>query len=129
MKTSTGASFASAASLCLAVLLLVDAAVANVRVRRIVGGRAAAPPPQDDPVVFVYKEDHDARVYGTRERPGGFYVYRGIRYAEPPVGLYRFQVTRAGLLGRVLQDETGTAHGSSWLLEIQHGHFVAAPAK
>lgn len=88
------ASWGSFAALCLAVLFLVDAAVGNVRVRRIVGGRAAAPPPEDDPVVFVYKEDHDARVFGTRERPGGFYVYRGVRYAEPPVGLYRFQRPR-----------------------------------
>lgn len=83
-----------------ALLALLDPSVAgHVRVRRIVGGRAAAPPPEDDPVVFVYKDDHDARVLGTRERPAGFYTYRGLRYAEPPVGLYRFQVGRgAGTL-------------------------------
>lgn len=75
-------------------VLVVFAVAGHVRVRRIVGGRAAAAPPEDDPVVFVYKEDHDARVYGTRERPGGFYTYRGIRYAEPPTGLYRFQVEK-----------------------------------
>jgi hypothetical protein len=83
--------------LLLAVLLaaVVPGTVANKRVKRIVGGRPAAVPPEDDPVVFVHLNDHDAKVYGTRDRPDGYYNFRGIRYAEPPVGRFRFQVRKS----------------------------------
>jgi hypothetical protein len=76
------------------VAALVPGTVANNRVKRIVGGRPAGVPPEDDPVVFVYLNDHDAKVYGTRDRPDGYYNFRGIRYAEPPVGRFRFQVRK-----------------------------------
>jgi hypothetical protein len=85
---------------CLLLLVLIHIAavtpgtVANKRVKRIVGGRPAAVPPEDDPVVFVHLNDHDARVYGTRDRRDGYYNFRGIRYAEPPVGRFRFQVRK-----------------------------------
>lgn len=81
----------------IAVILIasvVPSTLANNRVKRIVGGRPAAVPPEDDPVVFVYLNDHDAKVYGTRDKPDGYYNFRGIRYAEPPVGRFRFQVRK-----------------------------------
>ncbi|KAJ9589803.1 hypothetical protein L9F63_027937, partial [Diploptera punctata] len=75
---------------------------ANHRVKRIVGGMPAAVPPEDDPVVFVYLHEQDARVFGNRDRPNGYYNFRGIRYAEPPVGRFRFQRARKlKLLGDV----------------------------
>ena len=64
----------------------------NYRQKRIVGGTEAPPPPVDDPVVFVVKKDREARVYGSRDPKIGYYLFRGIRYAEPPVGNRRFQV-------------------------------------
>lgn len=64
----------------------------NYRQKRIVGGTTAKPYPVDDPVVFVTKDDREARVYGTRDNKTGYYLFRGIRYAEPPVGNRRFQV-------------------------------------
>lgn len=85
---------------CLLLLALIPIAaitpetVANRRVKRIVGGRPAAIPPEDDPVVFVHLNDHDAKVYGTRDGPDGYYNFHGIRYAEPPVGRFRFQVRK-----------------------------------
>lgn len=85
---------------CLLLLALIQIAavtpgiVANKRVKRIVGGRPAAVPPEDDPVVFVHLNDRDAKVYGTRDRRDGYYNFRGIRYAEPPVGRFRFQVRK-----------------------------------
>jgi hypothetical protein len=76
------------------VAVLIPGTTTNKRFKRIVGGRQAAVPPEDDPVVFVYLNDHGAKVYGTRDRPDGYYNFRGIRYAEPPVGRFRFQVRR-----------------------------------
>lgn len=60
------------------------------RVRRIVGGVPADVPPEDDPVVYVRFSRHSAKVTGVRDFP--HYVFRGIRYAEPPKGKDRFQV-------------------------------------
>ncbi|XP_015595174.2 carboxylesterase 1D [Cephus cinctus] len=68
------------------------------RQKRIVGGITAAQPPEDDPVVFVNKNNHDARVYGMRDPKKGFYVFRGIRFGEPPVGRSRFQRPKAANL-------------------------------
>ena len=64
------------------------------RVKRIVGGRAVDPPPVDDPVVFIRQDDKEAVVYGSRDSVLGYYLFRGIRYAEPPVGNKRFQVSK-----------------------------------
>ncbi|KXJ68641.1 carboxylesterase 5A [Aedes albopictus] len=61
------------------------------RCEAIVGGIRSAPPPVDDPVVFVRYVGKSARVEGTRSRQTGLYSFRGIRYAEAPVGQYRFQ--------------------------------------
>jgi hypothetical protein len=74
------------------ITAFVPRAAANIRVKRIVGGRPAAVPSEDDPIVFVYLNDHGAKVYGTKDIPDGYYNFRGIRYAEPPVGRFRFQV-------------------------------------
>ncbi|XP_023713504.1 para-nitrobenzyl esterase isoform X2 [Cryptotermes secundus] len=73
------------------IALLIPRTVANKRVKRIVGGRPAAVAPEDDPVVFVFLHDHTAKVYGTRDGRDGYYNFWGIRYAEPPVGRFRFQ--------------------------------------
>lgn len=68
------------------------------RQKRIVGGRAAAPPPLDDPVVYVTQNNRQARIYGTRDPNKGFYVFRGIRFGRPPVGLNRFQVSHLSFI-------------------------------
>ncbi|XP_077258443.1 cocaine esterase [Temnothorax americanus] len=62
-----------------------------IRRKRIVGGIPAAQPPEDDPVVFVNKNDRDARIVGIRDPDKGFYVFRGIRFGQPPTGRARFQ--------------------------------------
>lgn len=54
----------------------------------------ASSPLLNDPLVFVRKDDFEARVYGTRDPKTGYYLFRGIRYAEPPVGNRRFQVLK-----------------------------------
>lgn len=64
------------------------------RVRRIVGGMQAASPPPDDPVVFVRLYGRNARVEGTHDRQTGLYSFRGLRFAEPPLGLDRFMRPR-----------------------------------
>ncbi|KAG7205466.1 hypothetical protein KM043_007453 [Ampulex compressa] len=78
------------------LLLLVLFSTANEtqglrRQKRIVGGLAAAQPPEDDPVIYAAKNDRFARVYGIRDPDKGFYVFRGIRFGEPPLGRNRFQ--------------------------------------
>lgn len=57
------------------------------------GGREAARPPLDDPIAYIFKEDHFAKVYGSRQglHPHSYYTFAGLRYAQPPVGKYRFQ--------------------------------------
>lgn len=83
-----------------------------VRQKRIVGGYPAQDPPIEqidrnaeeqpsspprlpdltaEPVVFLKKNRRAARVYGSLE-PEGYYAFRGIRYAHPPIGRLRFQV-------------------------------------
>ncbi|PSN44361.1 hypothetical protein C0J52_19622 [Blattella germanica] len=83
---------AKAQFLAVLIFVVITLSTAHERVKRIVGGRPAAVPPEDDPVVFVYLNDHDARIHGSRDRPGGYYNFRGLRYAEPPVGRFRFQL-------------------------------------
>jgi len=70
--------------------LLTNANV--IRRKRIVGGAPAAQPPKDDPVVFVNKNDRYAHITGIRDPDKGFYVFRGIRFGQPPIGRARFQV-------------------------------------
>ncbi|ETN57722.1 carboxylesterase 3 [Anopheles darlingi] len=60
----------------------------------IVGGIRSAVPPLDDPVVFVRVGGRAARVEGTRNRATGLYSFRGIYYADPPTGEYRFTRSR-----------------------------------
>lgn len=84
------------------IALLIPRTVANKRVKRIVGGRPAAVAPEDDPVVFVYLHDHTAKVYGTRDSRDGYYNFWGIRYAEPPVGRFRFQVRKCLIIPLLL---------------------------
>ncbi|ENN81820.1 hypothetical protein YQE_01793, partial [Dendroctonus ponderosae] len=78
---------------------LLLTAVANKtlsRVRRIVGGEPANFPPYDDPVVYVRFNGKSARVQGVREFP--HYVFKGIKYAHPPVGADRFLRPKEKLL-------------------------------
>ncbi|KAK9886688.1 hypothetical protein WA026_017608 [Henosepilachna vigintioctopunctata] len=58
------------------------------RIRRIVGGAPANIPPPDDPVVYTRFNGKTASVRGVLAFP--HYVFRGIRYAKPPVGNLRF---------------------------------------
>lgn len=74
------------------------------RQKRIVGGYPSlipeadgfiisqpSPPKPDNNVVLVEDDYRTARVTGVQE-PEGYFAYKGIRYAEPPVGRLRFQV-------------------------------------
>ncbi|XP_014229907.1 liver carboxylesterase 1 [Trichogramma pretiosum] len=82
----------SSALLCLVLAcLLLAGSEARYRQKRIVGGTEAPVPPVDDPVVFVRKDDTEARIFGTKDKQTGYYLFRGIRYAEPPVGNRRFR--------------------------------------
>ncbi|XP_055611398.1 pyrethroid hydrolase Ces2a [Uranotaenia lowii] len=80
--------------LIISVGLLLLLTVVIKRSEAIVGGNQAAPPPVDDPVVFVRFVGKSARVEGTRNRQTGLYAFRGIRYADAPVGEFRFQRPR-----------------------------------
>lgn len=60
------------------------------RMRRIVGGVPAEAPEEDEPVVFVRFAGYTAKVIGARDFP--HYVFKGLRFAEPPKGKDRFQV-------------------------------------
>lgn len=84
--------------------LLVSVAVCGAasRRKRIVGGYPALvpeasglsvsqPPRKNDNVVFVQDDYRSATVTGSEE-PEGYQAYKGMRYAEPPVGRLRFQV-------------------------------------
>lgn len=73
--------------------LVVVAPLNLKRQKRIVGGRPAAKPIIDDPVVYVTRNNRQARIYGSRDSNRGFYVFRGIRFGLPPVGQHRFQVS------------------------------------
>lgn len=75
------------------IFLIASLTYANehgARVKRIVGGAPAGRPPTDDPNVYLRFGGRSARVRGMRDFP--HFVFRGIRYAYPPVGKDRFQV-------------------------------------
>ncbi|CAH2001436.1 unnamed protein product [Acanthoscelides obtectus] len=76
--------------------LLTATFVECARVKRIVGGDPAEAPPQDDPTVYTNFGGRVARVLGVQDFP--HYVFRGIRYAEPPTGKDRFLRPRQKLL-------------------------------
>lgn len=82
--------------------LTIETAYGNVRKKRIVGGEPAELPPEietdsrppkdPDSITFVYgAEDRSAKVEGVKDNRG-YYSFLGVRYAEPPTGLYRLQV-------------------------------------
>ncbi|XP_030750699.1 liver carboxylesterase 1 [Sitophilus oryzae] len=68
-------------------IVLCDVPVHH-RVRRIVGGSPANYPPYDDPVVYIRFNGKAAKITGVRDFP--HYVFKGIRYAEPPIKSDRF---------------------------------------
>lgn len=70
------------------------------RVRRIVGGVAPNYPPFDDPVVYVRFNGRSARVQGLREYP--HYVFKGLKYAQPPIGVDRFLVSFLFFFGKLV---------------------------
>lgn len=78
--------------LCGIIFLFINEGNCLRRQKRIVGGIPAAAPPEDDPVVYVNKNNRDAKIYGGRDPDKGFYVFKGIRFGEPPIGRSRFQV-------------------------------------
>lgn len=73
------------------VFIFIPKSETAVRVKRIVGGRPADVPPADDPVVFTRFAGKAAKVTGVRDFP--HYVFKGIKYAHPPVGKLRFLVS------------------------------------
>lgn len=86
-------------SWALTILTFSDA---SSRQKRVVGGYPALIPEANgfsishptrnpDNVIFMQDDYRTAKITGTEE-PEGYYAYKGIRYAEPPVGKLRFQV-------------------------------------
>jgi hypothetical protein len=83
----------------LAFAVLLTFCDALSRQKRIVGGYPSLIPEADGFNVSQHVEDdyRTATVTGVLE-PEGYYAYKGIRYAEPPVGRLRFQVRLACLM-------------------------------
>jgi hypothetical protein len=94
----------------LAFAVLLTFCDALSRQKRIVGGYPSlipeadgfnvsqpSPSKSDNTVVHVEDDYRTATVTGVLE-PEGYYAYKGIRYAEPPVGRLRFQVRLACLM-------------------------------
>lgn len=68
----------------------------------IVGGRHAKVPPYDDPVVFVNHVGKYSRVQGYFNPTTSLYIFRGIKYADPPTRENRFvRPKRKRLVGDV----------------------------
>ncbi|XP_045449049.1 pyrethroid hydrolase Ces2e [Melitaea cinxia] len=57
----------------------------------VMGGAPAAPPEPDAAVVFTQKYGLSGRLEGMKDDRRGYYIFSGIRYAEPPIGPRRFQ--------------------------------------
>lgn len=86
-------------SLAISFLVFCDAAS---RQKRIVGGYPALipeangftisqPPKESDNIILMEDEYRSASIIGTEE-PEGYYAFKGLRYAKPPVEKLRFQV-------------------------------------
>nr|AHJ81352.1 carboxylesterase [Locusta migratoria] len=95
-SSSSAALAAAAACALLAAAVLATPEQALTRRKRIVGGDPAPQPPEDDPAVVIYRGDEQATLRGVREGP--YYAFRGIRFAEPPVGRFRLQRPRRAFL-------------------------------
>jgi hypothetical protein len=96
--------------ICVLLTVSVGCQGTKPRAKRIVGGGPAdqpptfaqeeedipptpeAPPVDDQPLIFVNKDRVNAKVSGLKD-PDGTFKYLGIRYALPPTGRFRFQVT------------------------------------
>lgn len=107
-------------NVALGVLAVCSAAS---RHKRIVGGypalvpdangfaaAASQPVRKNDNVVFVQDDYRTATVTG-HDDPDGYVAYKGIRYAEPPVGKFRFQVSVTAFLPRRSRWEGGPGKG------------------
>lgn len=68
----------------------------------IVGGQNAKQPPYDDPVVFVNHVGRYSRVQGYFNPSTSLYIFRGIKYADPPTRENRFlRPKRKRLVGNI----------------------------
>lgn len=77
--------------LLLPILYYQNVQCRSNRVRRIVGGLEADVAPYDEPVAYLRYGTRSATVRGLLDTP--HYSFRGIRYAESPTGVNRFQVS------------------------------------
>ncbi|XP_047531507.1 carboxylesterase 5A [Vanessa atalanta] len=72
--------------LCLCALVFAVSPAAAV-----MGGAPAAAPEPDAAVVFTQRHGYSGRLEGIKDDTRGYYIFAGIRYAEPPLGPRRFQ--------------------------------------
>lgn len=84
------------------ILSVLSFCSAVTRHKRIVGGYPALipeangytisePPGESGNIIFVEEYYRSATIHGTKE-PEGYYGFKGIRYAKPPIDKLRFQV-------------------------------------
>lgn len=72
------------------LLFLLALAIFIKSSESIVGGQNAKQPPYDDPVVFVNNVGRYSRVQGYFNPTTSLYIFRGIKYADPPTRENRF---------------------------------------